>query len=138
MNVDKISRTTGGRSYGSRYLLDGVPYHTLDMKNIPAGYAGVDVSTDQHGPCKMVAGHVAAAASVSPAPVLSSSSPPSSLQPHPEAVEQAHYDTLSPAPQWFFYVKAETPRWGYEEEQAKRMKEWRKKWEERKNSGVST
>lgn len=106
MNVDKISRTTGGRSYGSRYLLDGVPYHTLDMKNIPAGYAGVDVSTDQYGPCKMVAGHVAAAASVSPAPVLSSS-------PAPEAAEQALYDTLSPAPQWFFYVKAETPRWGY-------------------------
>ena len=101
------------------------------MKNIPAGYAGVDVSTDQYGPCKMVAGHVAAAASVSPAPVLSSS-------PAPEAAEQALYDTLSPAPQWFFYVKAETPRWGYEEEQAKRMKEWRKKWEERKNSGVST
>ena len=102
------------------------------MKSIPAGYAVVDVKTDAHGPCKMVAGHVAATASASPAPGLFSSSNPSSLPLCPETAKNlALYDTLSPAPQWFLYTKALEPRYQRREEKQmkereKRMKEWRK------------
>ena len=127
---NNTSRTTGWRSYGFQYSLDGVSYPTIDMPDIPAGYAGVDVSIDDGTvtQCKMVAGHVAAAASVLPTPPLSISPTSSSLQPQPEPVRAGPCYTLSPAPQWFLYAKAEKPRWGYEEEQAKLMSEWMKRW----------
>ncbi|KAM5540272.1 hypothetical protein V8D89_006091 [Ganoderma adspersum] len=78
------------------YTLDGVPYFSLDMKDIPAGYSEVDVIVDDNGErfeCNMVAGHVASAVS--------------------KAVEDGSFDTLSPAPQWFLYVKGDRPQQGY-------------------------
>ena len=78
--------------------------------------------------CKMVAGHVAAAASVSSALARSSFPASSSSQHQPEAICQGLYDTLSPAPQWFLYIKAEKPRWGREEEDAKAVLELMKQW----------
>lgn len=102
------------------------------MTDIPVGYVSVDVDLDDEGEefqCKMVAGHVAATASVSPALAPLSPSPaPSLLQQRPEAVGQDLYDTLSPAPQWFLYIKAEKPRWGREEEDAKAVLELMKRW----------
>ncbi|PIL35816.1 hypothetical protein GSI_01476 [Ganoderma sinense ZZ0214-1] len=71
------------------YTLDGVPYFSLDMKDIPAGYSEVDVLVDDNGEeleCRMVSGHLASAVS--------------------KAAEDGPFDTLSPAPQWFIYVKA--------------------------------
>ena len=129
-NANNTSRTVSGGFYGFQYSLDGVPYPTVSMRDIPAGYAGVDVSIDDGTviQCKMVAGHVAAAASVSPTPSLSFSSTPSSLQPQLEPAREGPCNTLSPAPQWFLYAKAEKPRWGYEEEHAKWMSEWTKRW----------
>ena len=81
------------------------------MKNVPAGYSEVDVIVDDNGEkfeCNMVAGHVASAIS--------------------KAVEDGPFDTLSPAPQWFLYVKADKPRRGYEEEAIERMEELMKRY----------
>ncbi|PIL35824.1 hypothetical protein GSI_01484 [Ganoderma sinense ZZ0214-1] len=51
------------RSYSDPfYTLDGVPYFSLDMGDIPVGYSEVDVLVDDNGlqlKCKMVSGHVA-------------------------------------------------------------------------------
>ena len=93
------------------YTLDGVPYLELDMKYIPNGFGEVDVQVDDNGekfPCKMVSGHVAATMSTSK--------------------EDGAYDTLSPAPQWFLYVKADKPRRGYEEEEAEALDRILRKW----------
>ena len=107
--------------------LDGVPYFTLDMDKIPAGYASVDVRIDDV-PCKMVAGHVAAAVSSS----TSISGASKSAIDCPGFITTAQYDTVRPAPQWFLYELADKPRWGYEEENAERLKELMKKWDERR------
>ncbi|TBU28382.1 hypothetical protein BD311DRAFT_788551 [Dichomitus squalens] len=88
------------------YTLDGISYFELDMKRIPHGYGDVDVLVDDNGQtfdCKMVSGHVAATITKS-------------------SDDDGAYDTLSPAPQWFLYVKGEKPRRGYEEERADTMK----------------
>ena len=66
------------------------------MKDVPAGYSEVDVIVDDNGEkfeCNMVAGHVASAVS--------------------KAFEDGPFDTLSPAPQWFLYVKGDRPQQGY-------------------------
>ncbi|OJT14294.1 hypothetical protein TRAPUB_9154 [Trametes pubescens] len=73
------------------YTLDGVPYFTIAIGSIPAGYCEVDVTLDDNGKvfdCMMVAGHVASAWSSSP-------------NAGPDA-----FDTISPAPQRFMFVKA--------------------------------
>ncbi|KAM5540277.1 hypothetical protein V8D89_006096, partial [Ganoderma adspersum] len=49
-----------------KYTLDGVPYFSLDMKDILAGYSEVDVLVIDNGEeflCKMVSGHIASAMS---------------------------------------------------------------------------
>ena len=82
-------------SFSAHYMLDGVPYFFLDMKDVPAGYNEVDVLVINNGKkiqCTMVAGHVASDVSRTvrdELPVL---------------------DTLRPAPQWFLYVKASENR----------------------------
>ena len=96
---------------GPDYTLDGALYFSLDKSSIPAGYSEVDVLVDDNGEefnCKMVSGHVASAVS--------------------KAVEGGTFDTLSPAPQWFLYVKADKPRRGYEEEARERTEELRRKY----------
>ncbi len=73
------------------YTLDGVPYFTIAIGSIPAGYCEVDVTLDDNGKvfdCMMVAGHVASAWSSSP------------------NAGPGAFDTISPAPQWFMFVKA--------------------------------
>ncbi|TBU57574.1 hypothetical protein BD310DRAFT_880490 [Dichomitus squalens] len=114
------NRRAGSQSLGSiktegNYTLDGIPYFELDMKDIPSGYGDVNVLVDDNGTtfdCKMVAGHVAA--------TISKSS------------DDGVYDTLSPAPQWFMYVKGDKPRRGYEEEEAEKlarlMRDFEVKW----------
>ncbi|EIW55113.1 uncharacterized protein TRAVEDRAFT_51239 [Trametes versicolor FP-101664 SS1] len=72
------------------YTLDGVPYFTIPIGDIPAGYCEVNVTVNDNGEvfdCMMVAGHVA---SVWP------SSPNAGL---------GTFDTISPAPQWLVFVK---------------------------------
>ncbi|TBU26415.1 hypothetical protein BD311DRAFT_789782 [Dichomitus squalens] len=82
------SRAFRGNS-DSDYVLDGVEYFTLDMDDVAEGYCEVDVLLDDNGEeikCKMLSGHVAMTIS--------------------EGQEgSGSYDTLSPAPQWFLYVK---------------------------------
>ena len=105
-----VSPRRTGLYSGPDYTLDGVHYFSLDETDIPAGYSEVDVLVDDNGEtfeCKMVSGHVASAAS--------------------KAVEDGPFDTLSPAPQWFLYVKADKPRRGYEEEAMERIEGLRKK-----------
>ena len=129
-SANNISRPAKD-DFGFQYSLDGVPYPTVDMTDIPVGYTSVDVHLDDEGEefqCKMVAGHVAAAASVSSVLARSSFPASSSLQRYLEVVGQNLYDTLSPAPQWFLYIKAEKPRWGREEEDAKAVLELMKRW----------
>lgn len=70
------------------YTLDGIPYPTVQFKDIPAGYCEVDVIVDdaeQLFPCTMIAGHVAS--------VATAKDPGGPL------------DTLAPAPQWFIIQK---------------------------------
>ncbi|TBU42171.1 hypothetical protein BD309DRAFT_1010448 [Dichomitus squalens] len=82
------SRAFRGNS-DSDYVLDGVEYFTLDMDDVAEGYCEVDVLLDDNGEeikCEMLSGHVAMTIS--------------------EGQEgSGSYDTLSPAPQWFLYVK---------------------------------
>ncbi len=70
------------------YTLDGVPYFTIAVGSIPAGYAEVDVTVvdnQEPSPCKMIVGHLATAATAKePGGVL---------------------DTIAPAPQWFMIEK---------------------------------
>ncbi len=65
-----------------------MPYFTIEVGSIPAGYAEVDVMVVDNGrevPCKMVPGHVAMAATAKePGGVL---------------------DTIASAPQWFMLEK---------------------------------
>ena len=99
-NANDTSRTIERGTFGSDYSLDVASYPTVDMKKVPAGYASVDVLTIDrmvNVESKMVAGHVTAAASVSPAFPVSSSAVHSSLQLQPEVVRQGLYDTLNPA-----------------------------------------
>lgn len=74
--------------YTTSYTLDGVPYFTIEVGSIPAGYSEVDVMVVDNGtevPCKMVAGHVAMAATArEPGGVV---------------------NTIAPAPQWFMLEK---------------------------------
>ena len=54
----------GGRSHRNTYhlILDDQPYHTIDMSQIPPGFAGVPVTVDDNGyvyMARMVAGSVA-------------------------------------------------------------------------------
>ena len=112
-----------------RYTLDGVTYPNMGVSQIAQGFCEVDVLLDDNGAqfeCMMVAGHVAFA--VSSSSCLSSSSlsavPPveedaeDAPRPGPPrrrgaagATESARkggkYDTLSPAPQWFMFVKGQ-------------------------------
>ncbi|KAL1949118.1 hypothetical protein VTO73DRAFT_10924 [Trametes versicolor] len=75
-------------NHRASYTLDGVPYFTIQVGSIPAGYSEVDVTVVDNGqpfPCKMVAGHVAMAARAKePGGVL---------------------DTIALAPQWFMLEK---------------------------------
>ena len=96
------------------------------MKKIPAGYASVDVRIDDV-PCKMVAGHVAAAVSSS----TSISGASESTVDCPGSVATAQYDTVRPAPQWFLYELADKPRRGYEEEEAELLRELMKELDEK-------
>lgn len=70
------------------YTLDEVPYFTIEVGSIPAGYAEVDVTVidyKQSFPCNMIAGHLATMATAKePGGVL---------------------DTIAPAPQWFMIEK---------------------------------
>ncbi|EIW55108.1 uncharacterized protein TRAVEDRAFT_172771 [Trametes versicolor FP-101664 SS1] len=74
--------------FSASYTLDGVPYFTIDVGSIPAGYAEVDVTVVDNGqpfPCKMIAGHLATVATAKePGGVL---------------------NTIAPAPQWFMVEK---------------------------------
>ncbi|KAL1949116.1 hypothetical protein VTO73DRAFT_10922 [Trametes versicolor] len=74
--------------FSASYTLDGVPYFTIDVGSIPAGYAEVDVTVVDNGqpfPCKMIAGHLATVATAKePGGVL---------------------NTIAPAPQWFMIEK---------------------------------
>ncbi len=69
------------------YTLDGVPYFSLDMVDIPAGCSEVDILIEGME-YAMVAGNVASRVSVSDA-----------LQ------GSGAWDTLSPASHWFIYTK---------------------------------
>ncbi|EJF60865.1 hypothetical protein DICSQDRAFT_62065 [Dichomitus squalens LYAD-421 SS1] len=84
-----IGREMTSAGDDSDYVLDGVEYFTLDMDDVAEGYCEVDVLLDDNGEeikCKMLSGHVAMTIS--------------------EGQEgSGSYDTLSPAPQWFLYVK---------------------------------
>ncbi|CDO68663.1 hypothetical protein BN946_scf184790.g12 [Trametes cinnabarina] len=71
-----------------KYVLDGVPYFTISVEKIPAGYCEVDVTVDDNGirlKCNMTAGHVASK-------VLS-------CDPDGEK------NTVMPSAQWFIYEK---------------------------------
>ncbi|KAH9855391.1 hypothetical protein C2E23DRAFT_724687 [Lenzites betulinus] len=83
----KIAASSGDVSY----TLDGVPYTTIPIGSIPAGYCEVDVTVmDSHREIQygMIAGHVAAIATAK-----KSGGP---------------LDTLAPAPQWFMFQKTST------------------------------
>ncbi|OJT14288.1 hypothetical protein TRAPUB_9148 [Trametes pubescens] len=74
--------------YTASYTLDGIPYFTIAVGSIPAGYAEVDVTVVDNGqpfPCKMIAGHLATAATAK--------DPGGAL------------NTIAPAPQWFMIEK---------------------------------
>ena len=72
----------------SEYVLDGVRYFSLDMDDVPEGYCEVDVlvvDNEEELKCRMLSGHVAINVS--------------------RGQEGSSFDTLSPSPQWFLYVK---------------------------------
>ncbi|KAI0780155.1 hypothetical protein C8Q74DRAFT_1316519 [Fomes fomentarius] len=82
--------TDDGRSYmGPAYMLDGVPYFSLHMDDIPAGCSEVDVLIEDTE-YTMVAGNVASRMSASDTSALEGS---------------GALDTLSPASHWFMYAK---------------------------------
>jgi len=65
-------------------ILDGVPFATIQIGDVPAGLAEVDVSLDDNGKkfdCMMVAGHVAY-----------------------QAIGEQK-DGIRPLPGWFMFVK---------------------------------
>ncbi|KZT00873.1 uncharacterized protein LAESUDRAFT_708199 [Laetiporus sulphureus 93-53] len=79
-----------GKNDSRALVLDGVPYPQMSVLFIPEGYCAVNVALSENDldlDCVMIAGHVATAVSAE--------------------MGGNELNTVSPAPQWFIYVKGE-------------------------------
>lgn len=71
-------------AYNQKLELDGIPYPTVSIGDIPPGYCEVDVHLDDNGEqfeCMMVSGHMTM------------------------RIEGASKDTIRPHPAWFMFIK---------------------------------